>query len=266
MAPAGQAPLKVQIVPVRGLPLVAAALAGLIAAVVSNRLWALDFFHVVGGGLWTGIDLFVGFIVGPVLGRLPVPARVAFSVRFMPKMVLLMPTLVITTLVAGWQLARHEGTILASYSHHGRRRRDGGRRHRLAGAGESGRAVRAQEAVAGRRADRAADAALRLDCRGHRRHAGGDAGDHDQAGHDVSADPAPPAAPAGPRRLRPGTARSPQRSGPRRLPPVAEMAVAAMALIVVAGIYLAARLPARAPLGTAVGLLACAAALLLAAA
>jgi len=119
MAPAGQAPLKVQIVPVRGLPLVAAALAGLIAAVVSNRLWALDFFHVVGGGLWTGIDLFVGFIVGPVLGRLPVPARVAFSVRFMPKMVLLMPTLVITTLVAGWQLARHEGTILISYSHHG---------------------------------------------------------------------------------------------------------------------------------------------------
>ncbi len=82
----------------------------------------------------------------------------------------------------------------------------------------------------------------------------------------MSADPAPPAAPAGPRRLRPGTARSPQRSGPRRLPPVAEMAVAAMALIVVAGIYLAARLPARAPLGTAVGLLACAAALLLAAA
>jgi hypothetical protein len=23
----------------------------------------LDFFHVVGGGLWTAIDLFVGFIV-----------------------------------------------------------------------------------------------------------------------------------------------------------------------------------------------------------
>ncbi len=109
----------VQVVPVRGLPLVAAALAGLVAAVVSNRLWAIDFFHVVGGGLWTAIDLFVGFIVGPILGSLPVPARVAFSVRFMPKMVLLMPTLVITTLVAGWQLARHEGTILASYSHHG---------------------------------------------------------------------------------------------------------------------------------------------------
>lgn len=112
-------PLMVQVVPVWGLPVVAVALAGLVAAVAANRLWALDFFHVVGGGLWTGIDLFVGFIVGPIIGRLPVPARVAFSARFMPKMVLLMPTLVITTLVAGWQLARYQGTILQSYPHHG---------------------------------------------------------------------------------------------------------------------------------------------------
>jgi hypothetical protein len=109
----------VQVVPVRGLPLVAVALAGLVAAIVTNRLWALDFFHVVGGALWTAIDLFVGFIVGPILGRLSIPARMEFSRRFMPKMVLLMPTLVITTLAAGWQLARHEGTILSSYPYHG---------------------------------------------------------------------------------------------------------------------------------------------------
>lgn len=118
-ATAEPAPLKVQVVPVWGLPIVAVALAGLVVAVASNRLWALDFFHVVGGGLWTGIDLFLGFILGPIIGRLPVPARVAFSARFMPKMVLLMPTLVITTLVAGWQLARYQGTILQAYPHHG---------------------------------------------------------------------------------------------------------------------------------------------------
>jgi hypothetical protein len=39
------------------------ALVELIVSVVTNRLWALGFFHVVGGGLWTAIDLFVGFIV-----------------------------------------------------------------------------------------------------------------------------------------------------------------------------------------------------------
>jgi hypothetical protein len=110
---------QVQVVPVWGLPFVGAALICLVIAVASNRLWGLDFFHVVGGGLWTGIDLFVGFVIGPILGRLPIPARMAFSARFMPKMVLLMPTLVICTLVAGWQLARHEGTILTSYPDHG---------------------------------------------------------------------------------------------------------------------------------------------------
>jgi hypothetical protein len=110
--------LQIQVVPVRALPIVAVALAGLVVAVASNKLWALDFFHVVGGALWTSIDLFVGFIIGPILGRLPIPARMAFSARFMPKMVLLMPTLVITTLVAGWQLARYEGNILTSSPNH----------------------------------------------------------------------------------------------------------------------------------------------------
>ena len=108
-----------QIVPVKAIPAVAVVLIGLVAAIASNRLWALTFFHVVGGGLWTGVDLFVGFIIGPILGRLSIPARVEFSTRFMPKMLLLMPTLVICTLAAGWQLARHEGFILSSHSHHG---------------------------------------------------------------------------------------------------------------------------------------------------
>jgi hypothetical protein len=107
------------IVPVRGLPIVAVVLVGLVVAVASNTLWSLDFFHVVAGGLWTGIDLFLGFVIGPILGRLSIPARVEFTARFMPKMVLIMPTLVICTLTAGWQLARYDGTLLASYSHHG---------------------------------------------------------------------------------------------------------------------------------------------------
>ncbi len=107
------------IVPVRGLPIVAALLAGLVAAIASNSLWALDFFHVAGGGLWTGIDLFVGLIVGPILGRLSIPARVEFSTRFMPKMLLIMPTLVAMTLGAGFQLARHLGHLSTAYPHHG---------------------------------------------------------------------------------------------------------------------------------------------------
>ena len=107
------------IVPVRGLPIVAALLVGLVVAIASNSLWALTFFHVAGGGLWTSIDLFLGLIIGPILGRLPVQSRIDFTVRFMPKMILIMPTLVAMTLGAGFQLARHLGNLDAAYPHHG---------------------------------------------------------------------------------------------------------------------------------------------------
>jgi hypothetical protein len=107
------------IIPLRGLPIVAVVIDGLIAAIASNALWALDFYHVVGGALWTAVDLFVGLIVGPILGGLPIPARAAFSSRFMPKMALLMPTLVTMTLAAGWQLARHQGRLAAGAPSHG---------------------------------------------------------------------------------------------------------------------------------------------------
>jgi hypothetical protein len=106
------------IVPLRGLPIVAALLIGLIVAIASNSLWALTFFHVGGGGLWTSIDLFLGLIIGPILGGLSVQARIEFTVRFMPKMLLIMPTLVAMTLGAGFQLARHLGNLDAAYPHH----------------------------------------------------------------------------------------------------------------------------------------------------
>jgi hypothetical protein len=117
--PGGPMVPEFSIVPVRALPVVGVVLIGLIAAIASNRLWALDFFHVVGGGLWTGIDLFVGLIIGPILGRLSIPSRIEFSTRFMPKMLLLMPTLVTMTLASGWQLARRIGNLEAAYPQHG---------------------------------------------------------------------------------------------------------------------------------------------------
>jgi hypothetical protein len=73
---------------------------------------------VVGGALWTAIDLFVGLIVGPILARLSIPARAEFSARFMPKMVLLMPTLVLMTLAAGFQLALKEGNLSPGNPNH----------------------------------------------------------------------------------------------------------------------------------------------------
>jgi hypothetical protein len=109
----------IQVVPVRGLPIVAAVVVFVVVSIAGNWFWALDFCHVVGGGLWTAIDLFVGFVVGPILGRLPIQARAEFSARFMPKMVLIMPTVVLMTLAAGLQLALKLGDLAPSNPNHG---------------------------------------------------------------------------------------------------------------------------------------------------
>lgn len=106
------------VVPVRGLPIVAVVIGGLIASIAGNWHWAVDGYHIVGGGLWTGVDLFVGLVLGPIIGRLSPPARAEFSARFMPKMVLLMPTLVTMTLASGWQLARQLGNLSVPYPRH----------------------------------------------------------------------------------------------------------------------------------------------------
>ena len=108
-----------QIVPLRGLPIVAAVFIALIAAIAANKLWALEFFHVAFGALWTSVDLFLGLVLGPILGRLSIPARIEMTTRLMPKVLVIMPTLVTVTLAAGWQLGRYMGTVDSDYRLHG---------------------------------------------------------------------------------------------------------------------------------------------------
>src|SRR5258708_19982908 len=68
-----------QIVPRAGLPIVGVVLVGLIVAIAVNGAWGLDFFHVVGGAGWTALDLFLGFVLGPILGRLSIQPRTQFT-------------------------------------------------------------------------------------------------------------------------------------------------------------------------------------------
>lgn len=109
-----------KIVPLKGIPIAVAILTGLIIAIATNRLWALDFFHVVGGGLWTATDLLIGLFIGPmVLARLSIPARIEFSRRFMPKMIIIMPVLVTMTLASGFQLALKSNFLFPAVPEHG---------------------------------------------------------------------------------------------------------------------------------------------------
>jgi hypothetical protein len=107
-----------EVVPRKGLIIVAAAAVVLIVAIAVNKLWPLEFLHVAGGAAWTIIDLFLGFILGPIIGRMSIPARVEFTTKLMPKMVLIMPTVVTLTLAAGWQLGNKLGTVLTTYHNH----------------------------------------------------------------------------------------------------------------------------------------------------
>ena len=118
VAPPLAAPRAEPLVPTRLLAVPAMALALLLAAIFSNALWPLDFLHVAGGGLWTGIDLFMGFVVGPIMRRLDPPVRGAVMRRLMPKMMVVMPTLALTTMTAGWQLARKLGVLDTPYPRH----------------------------------------------------------------------------------------------------------------------------------------------------
>lgn len=106
-------------VPVRGLWIVAVVLAAVVVVIAGNWTWGLDFFHVVGGGMWTAVDLFMGFVIGPIMRTLSIPARIELTKKLMPKMLLIMPTLVTMTLGAGFQLARANGMLSGGYGRHG---------------------------------------------------------------------------------------------------------------------------------------------------
>ncbi len=116
--PAGVERPDFQVVPRIGLVFAGVAAVALIVAIAANKLWPLAFLHVAGGAAWTIIDLFVGLIIGPIIGRMSIPARIEFTTRFMPKMVVIMPIVVTLTLGAGWQLASNLGTISTASSAH----------------------------------------------------------------------------------------------------------------------------------------------------
>ena len=103
--------------PVRVHYVVAAliALVGMTAAIRWGSDWLLDFIHVLAGGLWTGIDLFMGFVIGPILRRLPLEARRAVISALIPRTLFLMPTLSIVTSTAGWFLAERMGFLAVDY-------------------------------------------------------------------------------------------------------------------------------------------------------
>ena len=103
--------------PIRRSYVIAAAVAliGMTAAIRWGSDFQLDFVHVIAGCLWTGIDLFMGFVVGPILRRLPLEARRPVISALVPRTLFLMPTLSIVTSTSGWFLADRMGFLAIGY-------------------------------------------------------------------------------------------------------------------------------------------------------
>jgi hypothetical protein len=97
----------------------ALALVVMVFAILSGNRWFLNFVHVLCGVMWTGIDLFMGFIVGPILRRVPLAARREVIVRLVPKTLFLMPTLSIITGTTGWFLAKQLGFLDLGWPEYG---------------------------------------------------------------------------------------------------------------------------------------------------
>jgi len=103
----------------RNLIWCAAAIAVMAWVIWLDHRWALNFIHVMAGVLWTGIDLFMGFVVGPIMRTLPPPARRAMVLRLMPKTLFLLPTLSIITATAGYYHAKQLGFLALDYPAYG---------------------------------------------------------------------------------------------------------------------------------------------------
>ena len=77
----------------------------LLAATLFGTVQHHTYAHVMAGVLWTGTDLFMAMVLGPVLGGLSVDARADVFRRFTPKMTFLMPSLALVTIAGGISLA-----------------------------------------------------------------------------------------------------------------------------------------------------------------
>jgi len=77
----------------------------MIVALAQHNLYLLNWIHVLAGALWTGADLFMGFILGPVLRALDMRSRTAVISFLVPRTLLYFPMVSLTTGTAGWFLA-----------------------------------------------------------------------------------------------------------------------------------------------------------------
>ena len=80
-----------------------------VVALISGSLTFLDYVHVITGGMWTGIDLFMGIFGRTVMTKISPMSRVEVAKRLTPTMLFLMPSIAAFATAAGYVLANQIG-------------------------------------------------------------------------------------------------------------------------------------------------------------
>ena len=86
-------------------------ISALILAIVTANLLLLNYVHVFTSILWTGTDIFMVFLLGPILRNVSLSTRKEVISWLMPKMVFYMPIVASVTTTSGYFLASKMGLI-----------------------------------------------------------------------------------------------------------------------------------------------------------
>ena len=86
----------------------------LVGAILTANTFLLNYVHIFSSILWTGTDIFMAFLLGPVLRNVSLSTCREVISWLMPKMVFFMPTVSAVTTTAGYFLASKMGLITLS--------------------------------------------------------------------------------------------------------------------------------------------------------
>nr|WP_229504712.1 hypothetical protein [Natrinema versiforme] len=95
--------------PAFAVAVVVVPLAALGYAVTVATIQQHTFVHVMAGILWTGFDVFIGAVLGPIIGGLDDEQSAAVFQRLTPKTAFLLPSLAFVTIAGGITLAQRTG-------------------------------------------------------------------------------------------------------------------------------------------------------------
>lgn len=89
----------------KGLPLLLIPIIFLVAIMISGNFYLLEYFHVLSGSAWTGMDLIMGIFFAYIMHGLRNEEKVEVSKRLIPVMLFFMPAIATSTITAGIYLA-----------------------------------------------------------------------------------------------------------------------------------------------------------------